>query len=265
MVNNEFFKHYFPDINFVYQLPFVFGRRFKNKTNFFDRLNRCFATGTLTSPPKSCTDFFDFFGTNTFVHPMRKKIYDNVASLDGLIDSSITYADDLDDVRKIKSDDSFKIKLIKNFLPYFLIYKLLPNYKNKYFKFDIVEKYNSYRMFICPEEAAGVMPIGALEGMACGCALIAADDPMYTKLGMIDGVHYIAYEKYNLDDLKDKIKFYQLPENQNKLKDIAKNGHKLVSENLNENRIADVLWSDLEILIKNFNNDLKEFRCSFHK
>lgn len=263
MISNNFFQHYFPDIKFVYQLPFVFAKRFIRNKSFVGRINKCFATGTLTSPSKSCTDFFDFFGQGAFVHPMRKLIYDNMVSLNSAIDSSITYADDLEDVRKIKSNDSLKVKFIKKFLPYFLVYKFLPNYKNKYFKFNIVEKYNDYKMFLCPEEAAGVMPIGALEGMACGTALVASKDEMYDKLGMQDGIDYIAYKKYDLKDLVEKIKFYQLPENQAKLEKIAQNGYEFVVKSLNEQRVADLFWSDLEKLIKTFNNGMTEFKCSF--
>ena len=34
-------------------------------------------------------------------------------------------------------------------------------------KFDIIQEYNKYKMFVNPEEVIGLPGIGCVEGMAC--------------------------------------------------------------------------------------------------
>ena len=58
----------------------------------------------------------------------------------------------------------------------------------------MVEKFNEYKMCLVGEEILGVPGIGYVEGMACGCAYIGLDSPMYRNLGLIPGVHYISYD-----------------------------------------------------------------------
>ena len=77
-----------------------------------------------------------------------------------------------------------------------------------YHRMDIVKKYNEYKMFIAPEESIGLSSVNVVEGMACGCAYIGLDHPMYTDLGMVDKQNYIGYDG-TLDDLKSKIRYYQ--------------------------------------------------------
>jgi spore maturation protein CgeB len=88
-----------------------------------------------------------------------------------------------------------------------------------------VSKYNEYKMAVVPEELIDVPAIGAFESMACGCAYIGIDHPMYKDFGMEPGVHYITYDG-TVEGLKDTIKYYQ--KHNDELESIAINGEALV-------------------------------------
>lgn len=77
-----------------------------------------------------------------------------------------------------------------------------------YYKRDIVDTYNSYTMFAVPEEVCGLPAIGFVEGMACGSAYVGVDGPMYRDLGMLPGVHFIAYDG-TVDDLMAQVRHHQ--------------------------------------------------------
>ena len=111
--------------------------------------------------------------------------------------------------------------------------------QEKYTSFDMVEKFNQYKMFICPEELAGVYGIGTIEGMACGTAYIGLDHQMYRSIGLIPGTHYISYDG-TLKGLKQKIAYYQRHEVE--LEKIAKNGKEFVRSHFNEDKVASKLY-----------------------
>jgi glycosyltransferase involved in cell wall biosynthesis len=149
------------------------------------------------------------------------------------------------------------------YIPAILLRAWHANKHGQYYKnFDIVEKFNQYKMFVCPEEIIGLPSISAFEGMACGCAFLGIDDPMYTGLGFVPGVNYIAYKKNNINDLVSKISYWQ--NNPKKLEVIAARGCEFVRDNFNRKRIADVLWKDLERITKDFSDQNKvNISCSF--
>ena len=178
--NSRYFKTYYKWYNKdVLVLPFVPKDKFKNITNFSTRINKAIATGTITLNMDK--DFYEYF-SHTNLHPIRKEIYENKKYLTDVIDSFIS------PIIEDKLSHSHK--------------------QSNYFSFDIVEKYNQYKMFIVPEEISDLPAIGFVEGMACGCAYIAKVDKMYEDIGLINGVHYIGYDG-TLDDLCNKIKHYQ--------------------------------------------------------
>jgi len=84
-------------------------------------------------------------------------------------------------------------------------------------------------MFTVPEEVCDLPAIGVVEGMACGCAFFGLDSPIYRDLGMVPGVHYVAHNG-TLEDLVEKIGFYQQPTQQTNLEQIAERGCKFVTE-----------------------------------
>ena len=97
-------------------------------------------------------------------------------------------------------------------------------------------------MFVVPEEANDLPGVGFVEGMACGSAYIGLDDPMYRDIGLIPGIHYIAYNG-TLSDLETKIKYYQ--KNNNELKEIANRGYEFTKEHFNGEHVAQKLYNDL--------------------
>ena len=116
--------------------------------------------------------------------------------------------------------------------------------QKQYYSFDMVEAFNDYKMCIVGEEILGVPGIGFVEGMACGCAYIGLDSPMYTDLGLIPGKHYITYDG-TIENLKKVIEYYQADEHQEELEKIAKTGCEYVRENFRGDKVAKKLIDDL--------------------
>ena len=108
----------------------------------------------------------------------------------------------------------------------------------------MVEKFNEYKMCIVGEEILGVPGIGYVEGMACGCAYIGLDSPMYRDLGLIPGIHYIAYDG-SMEDLRRVIEYYQADEHQEELERIAQTGCEYVRQHFNGPVVAAQLLSEL--------------------
>lgn len=193
--NSPYFNKYFDWYNNdILVLPFVAKEKFNNFNNFSQRINKAVATGTITLPMDEC--FKKYFG-HSDLHPMRLEIHNNRDSITNYIESYVSSI--IEETNGKKNDD-----------------------QKKYFSFDIVKKYNEYKMFIVPEEISGLPGISFVEGMRCGCAYIGIDDPMYTDLGMMPGVHYISYDG-TFVDLINKIKYYQ--NNPKDLESIAFNGY----------------------------------------
>lgn len=257
---NNYFRYHFPNISSVYQLPFTYAERFKNLKEFSNRQNKCFGIGTFSSP--KAKDFLAFFKDGTNLQPMRKAIYQHQAELKSLIDCFMCDYDNMRSLKAPSSDDTLLTRLAKKYLPYFMLYKILPNYQSQYFNFNIVEKYNNYKMFVCPEEIVGLPSTNVFEGMACGCVFFGIDDPMYANLGMRDGINYVSYKNDSIDDLVDKISFYQ--KNPEKLEQISKNGVEFIAQ-FSPEKIAEIFWKDLEKLLDSFNKGAPIFSCSFKK
>jgi len=230
---SPYFNKFFGFIDEVYVLPHVLRKRYVKTKGFEERKNICLALGTLViedESDESNKDYFDFFQTDT-LHPMRKAIFENKASLTGLIDCNINFHN------KDRIAITNKSNLYKKSNIFKILYDLFFLSEGKeYHSMNIVEKYNEYKMFIAPEENIGLSSINLIEGMACGCAYIGIDHPMYTDLGMIDKQHYIAYNG-TLDDLRNKIQYYQ--SHSQELADIAQNGYAFAKKRFSEKRITD--------------------------
>lgn len=261
LTNNSFFKTYFPFIEEVYQLPYTFSDRFAlQEKDFEKRINKCIALGTLC--PADEKEFRSFFRGESVLQPMRKIIYDQGSQFPQEIDSFIKGFTDIRILKKINSEDSFFIKIMKKLLPYVILERVIPVPQREYFKFDIVKQYNQYKMFVCPEEAIGLPSINVFEGMACGCAYLGIDSPMYRNLGMLPGVHYIAYRENDIEDLASKIRYYQA--HPQELREIAMNGYNFVRENFTKKKVAEAFWNDLEQISAAFSVHKKAVvNCSF--
>ena len=233
--NSPYFIKYFDWYDKdVYHLPYVFKPRFKKLKSFDERDNICFATGTyenLKDHPRY-KGLKDFYGIQT-IHPMRKTIYENAKNMTDIIFSKIS---DYNEVQQKTPKSGLYNKI------FIRLYNTFFVKQTEYFKFDIVAEYNNAKMFVVPEEANDLPGVGFVEGMACGSAYIGLDDPMYRDIGLIPGIHYIAYNG-TLSDLETKIKYYQ--KNNNELKEIANRGYEFTKEHFNGEHVAQKLYNDL--------------------
>lgn len=215
-------------------IPFVFAERFKMVKPFAERQNKAVSVGTITYP----SYIVKYFGHDC-LQPARKQIYDNAKELTPWVDCF--NSDYLEDDKKIsvKDTDNVVKKTVKR-----LHDKFFTGHQKKYYSFDMVEKFNDYKMCVVGEEIIGLPGIGFVEGMACGCAYIGQTVGYYEDYGMQEGVHYIGYDG-TLDDLKAKISYYQQPEHQQELEAIAKAGCEYVRSQFNGQAAAETLLNKL--------------------
>lgn len=226
------YQHDFKDFHGEYLLqPFVFAPRFKPVKPFAERQNKAVAVGTITYP-----NYIEkYYGTNC-IQPARKQIKDNATALEPWVDCfSSDYLENDKDVKPSR----FMPKVVNR-----LYDKLFTGHQKAYYSFDMVEKFNDYKMCIVGEEITGIPGIGFVEGMACGCAYIGQTIGYYEDYGMQEGVHYIGYDG-TLDDLKEKISYYQQPEHQEELEHIARQGCWFVRSHFNGKAAAEQLLNNL--------------------
>ena len=209
-------------------IPFVYGERFKVVKPFSERQNKAVSVGTVTYP-----DYIrKYYGTNC-LQPARKQVYDHAEELKPWVDCfNSDYLENIKQMAVRKSDSAFKKILAR------LHSKFFTGHQKKYYSFDMVEKFNDYKMCVVGEEITGLPGIGFVEGMASGCAYIGQTIGYYEDYGMKEGVHYIGYDG-TLDDLKAKISYYQQPEHQQELEAIANAGCEFVRNNFNGRAAAE--------------------------
>lgn len=221
-------------------VPFSFQDRFKKKTDFHDRKNKAIAMGTLTI--NEIPDFIEVYGSGVY-QPLRKQILDNKENLADIIDCYISLYMENDKHKRINSNDSRVVRKLKD------VYNMFHTGQQKsYFSFDMVEKYNEYKICIVPEDIQGMPGVGFVEGMACGCAYIGLDYCAYRDYGMIPGVHFIPYDG-SLKDLRSKCEYYLAPEHAEELEAIANNGYEFAREHFTSDYVAK-LWVDEVLKVK---------------
>ena len=216
-------------------IPFVYGERFKVVKPFSERQNKAVSVGTITYPEY----IRKYYGTNC-LQPARKQVYDHAEELKPWVDCfNSDYLENIKQMAVKKSDSVIKKTLAR------LHSKFFTGHQKKYYSFDMVEKFNDYKMCVVGEEITGLPGIGFVEGMASGCAYIGQTVGYYEDYGMKEGVHYIGYDG-TLDDLKAKISYYQQPEHQQELEAIAKAGCEFVRSNFNGPAAAESLLNNLQ-------------------
>lgn len=239
-IYNEFYSWFKKDFIVI---PFVYADRFIPKDDFKNRENKCFSTGTVTY----MHNITPYYG-NPCAQPTRRQIMTHREELNGFVDCyNSDYLEDTES-KKMKGKHIFA-RL------YNAVYsKLFSGRQKKYYSFNMVEKFNEYKMCLVGEEIMQIPGIGFVEGMACGCAYIGQTEGYYEDYGMIEGVHYIGYDG-TIEDLKRKIIFYQKPENQATLEQIAKTGCEFVRENFCGDKVAEKLLNNLKIQQKKWINN----------
>lgn len=222
-------------------VPFVYSSRFKVVKDFHSRKNKAMAVGTITYV--ETPEFLSIYG-DSCLQPSRKQILDNPSFFESTVDCFSNNYIETGSLKEVKPEDNIFIQIQKK-----LYNRTHAVQQKKYFSFDMVEKFNEYRMCVVGEEIVGVPGIGYVEGMACGCAYIGLDSPMYRDVGLIPGVHYIAYDGTK-EGLRKKIEYYQRPENYQELERIAKNGCQYVRENFIGTKVAEMQFNALVELQK---------------
>lgn len=147
-----------------------------------------------------------------------------------------------------KKQDNCFIRKIKQW------YNKFHQQQKKYTSFDMTDKFNEYKMFLCPEELVGVPGIGTIEGMACGTAYIGLRHSMYDSWGFVPGKNYIDYDG-SLESLKKKVHYYQ--EHPQELEKIAREGERHVRENFAPNIVAARFLDELKKLSQEDNRGEK--------
>lgn len=234
--NSEIFRRYYDYKGPWIVQPFVFEKRFQNKIEFSKRNNRAFAVGTITY--KEAPDFIEVYG-DSCDQPSRKQIKDNPEYLEGCVDCYSSDYNEDSTTKKYNNSGNGLVEFCKK-----LYNRFHTGQQKKYYSFNMVDKFNEYKMCIVGEEILGVPGIGFVEGMACGCAYIGLKSQMYSDYGMQAGVHYIGYDG-SLEDLKRVIQYYQMDEHQEELERIAKTGCEYVRTHFNGDAVAKKLMRDL--------------------
>lgn len=234
---SEIFKRYyswFTGKSIVHS--FVAAPRFDRFKPFAERENRCFSTGTITY--KQHPEFKEVYG-DPCDQPTRKQILANADELEQYVACyNSDYLEDTE-MKKYLPEDS-KIEHYRK-----VWYNMRhTGQQKKYFSFNMVEKFNDFKMCLVGEEILGVPGIGFVEGMSCGCAYIGQNLGYYEDYGMQEGVHYIGYDG-TLKDLKAKITYYQLPENQEELERIANAGYEFAQKHFRGEYLAKELLDKL--------------------
>lgn len=262
--HSNFFRKMFPGYGKdIYTLPYTFQMRFQNVKPFSIRRNKCIATGTTFNIEETFKgkttfkDFQDFYQVN-HIHPLRREIFQNEDKIKSNIDS---YINNLWD-KKRKETGSADTVFKKIYNKYFNAFVLA---RREYFQFNIVEKYNEYKMFIAPEEINDLPGVGFVEGMACGSCYLGLDSEMYRDLGLVPNQHYIAHNG-TLEDVLEKVSYYQ--HHQDELEKIAQSGYEFITSKLSGEAVASTFWNDLENLSKeykksNYDKSSLHFDCSF--
>jgi len=234
---SEIFRKYYHTVLPWVIHPFVFAERFQSIKPFAERQTKCFSTGTITY--KKHKEFLSVY-SDPCDQPARKFVKDNPEFFKDTVDCySCDYLED-NPGKNINADDNTLVRLYKKIYNRTHVGK-----QKKYFSFNMVEKFNDYKMHLLGEEILGVSGIGFVEGMACGSAYIGIDSPMYSDYGLIPGVHYIAYDGTK-EGLRATVEYYQKSENQEELERIAKAGCDYVRNKFRGDMVAKIILDGLK-------------------
>lgn len=218
---NEYFKSKLKCLSEIKyrDLPFIPNKRFRMINHWDSRENIAVATGSAAYINDDC--YVEHFKHNQ-LQSGRFELLKNADLLKNYVDCKIS-------IINTKEYDGHKSKTIKKFqfIWNVLTKKTTIQNERKYYKNDIVEMLNKYKIIICPEENIGLPGIGFIEAIKCGCVLLTASPKIYSIYGMVPGFHFIVYDG-SIDGLINVIEFYQ--KNDEKLRLIGENAQKLINK-----------------------------------
>ena len=179
----EFFRKFYSKyFNKIIGVPFGYSPKFFEYNDFHKRKKKAVGSGAIEKFDwkdnkkywKKTSEYYAFFSKkNNSMHELRYLIYQNNNLLKNLIDCKFN----------IKSE---KYNYIKDY--------------NKLF--------NDYMFFVNDESLLNFPPIRTYEGCAAGSIMICNNSSCYEEIGFIDNQNCIMFEKNNLNDLRDKIRYY---------------------------------------------------------
>ncbi|MBI6546240.1 MAG: glycosyltransferase family 1 protein, partial [Cyanobacteria bacterium NC_groundwater_1444_Ag_S-0.65um_54_12] len=187
----SYFQKTFPRyLGKVIPVAFGFSARCEEQSAFEERKNKAIALGSvnplrpLQYALHNYRESADFFPDETWFHKFRRMLVLNKESLSDALDS------------------------------------MLPEFPQiKDFSYDIVAKFNEYRMFVTCESLFLFPSAKAYEGPACGSVQICADHPCNHEFGFRDGVNAIMYPLFDVAAMAERIRYYQNhPEQLQKIK-----------------------------------------------
>ncbi len=210
------FKNY---IGKVIPVPFGFSERFISRVPFQKRKNKAVALGSvnplrpLEYNVKNFRESADFFPDESWFHKFRREMVLQKTKIEPFVDS------------------------------------MLPEFPQiKDFQYDLVGKFNEYRMFISDESIFNFPPAKYFEGPASGSVLICADHDCNREFGFKDSENCIMYEVGNIDDLLDRVSYYM--KNETILSEIQEKGTNFVRSTYSHKQVALNLFKTIEGLKK---------------
>lgn len=223
-INSDYYRKYFSNVSGEsHCLPYTPASRFQNRTTFDSRINKLVVTGSITYKMKN-PEFMAFF-KNDELQPMRRKLYEEAGEYREQMECLIS---------DLNADRKNEPQRMQNHL-YSIAGRIFGRQAQQdYYEKDIVEIYNAYTMFAVPEEICDLPAIGFVEGMACGAAYLGLSNPMYQDIGMVEGVHYIAYDG-TVADLMAKVHYYQ--QHPDEVEQIAEEGYRFVHSRLSADAV----------------------------
>ncbi len=204
----------------VIPVPFGFADRFVPTTPLVGRKNKCVALGSVN--PLRPLDFTrhnyretaDFFPDECWFHKFRRMLVLNRERLLPVLDSMLPVFSQIKD-----------------------------------FSYDLVAKFNEYRMFVSCESIFFFPPAKAFEGPACGSVMICADHDCNREFGFRDGENCIMYRPYDVDDFADHVRHYQ--GNEADLEAIQRTGTDFVRNHFSHQAIAKYLHARISEIHSN--------------
>lgn len=210
------FKKY---IGKVIPVPFGFSERFISSVPFHDRKNKVVALGSvnplrpLEYPVENFIESANFFPDESWFHKFRRDIVLKKLILEPYIDS------------------------------------MLPEFPQiKDFRYNLVEKFNEYRMFISDESLFNFPPAKYFEGPASGCVLFCSDHDCNTEFGFKDSENCVMYKVGDIDDLIEKVSYYM--QNESVLFEIQQEGINFVRSTFSHKQIANSLLESINNIKK---------------
>ncbi|OHA71211.1 MAG: hypothetical protein A3E07_00340 [Candidatus Wildermuthbacteria bacterium RIFCSPHIGHO2_12_FULL_45_9] len=201
----------------VIPIPFGFAERFQMNVPFEQRKDKVIALGAVNSfsdPVHTVPDFQelnDFYlaRSEKFMHKFRRMLVEQEQNFLDFMDSK------------------------------------LPHYpQTKDFGYDLVQKFNEYKMFVSCESLL-YFPAGkTFEGPSAGAVMICSTHPCFSDYGFEDGINCVKHKEFDLEDFKEKAVYYL--ENEGKLEEIQKRGTEFMREQYSHPKVAERVFAMVE-------------------